>query len=78
MAILPLGERADLAEGERDHVGGEGDRFGMKVAARQRLVVLGEDERIVGDAVGFVGERRGGLAQEVEAAPITWGWQRRQ
>ena len=46
----PLGERADLAERERDDVGGEGDRLGVKVAARQRLVVLGEDQRIVGDA----------------------------
>ena len=62
----PLGERPDLAKRERDHVGGESNRLGVKVAARQRLVVLGEDERIVGDGVRFVGERRRGLTQEVE------------
>ena len=62
-----LGERADLADRQRDHVGGEGDRLGVEIAARQRLVGVGEDQRIVGDAVGLVGERRRGLAQEIEA-----------
>ena len=28
-----LGERADLADRERDHVGGESDRLGVEIAA---------------------------------------------
>ncbi len=43
---------------QRDHVGGEGDRLGVEVAARQRLVGLREDQRIVGDAVRL-GRQRG-------------------
>ena len=53
--------------GERDHVGGEGDGLGVEIAARKRLVRFREDERIVGDAVGLGEERRGRLAQEIEA-----------
>ena len=41
----PLGERADLADRQRDRVGGEGDRLGVKVAARQSFVAIGEDQR---------------------------------
>ena len=66
MRDAPLGQRADLADRDRDHVGGEGDRLGVEVAARERFVVVGEDQRIVGDAVGFVGERRRRLAQQIE------------
>ena len=33
----PLGERADLADRQREHVGGERDRLGVEVAAGQRL-----------------------------------------
>ena len=32
-----LGERADLADRQRDHVGGEGHRLGVEIAAGQRL-----------------------------------------
>ena len=62
-----LGERADLAQGQGDHVGGEGHRLGMEVAARDHLARVGEDERVVGDAVRLRRQRRRGLAQEVEA-----------
>ena len=62
-----FGQRADLANRERDHVGGEGDRLAMKIAARQRFVRFRENERIVRDGVGLGGERRGGLAQEIKA-----------
>ena len=49
----PLRQRADLAKRNRDHVGGEGHRLGVEIAAGQRLAVVGEDQRIVGDAVRF-------------------------
>ena len=62
----PLGERADLADRQRDHVGGEGDRLGVEIAAGQRFAGVGEDQRIVGDAVGLGLQRRRGLAQQVE------------
>ena len=68
-----LGQRSDLADRDRDDVGGEGDRFGVEVAARQRRIVLGEDQRIVGHAVGLVAQRHRRLAQEIETAPITCG-----
>ena len=57
---------ADLADGERDDIGGEGDGLGVKVAAGQRFVGVGEDQRIVGHAVGLACQRRGGLAQDIE------------
>ena len=47
-------------------VGGEGDRLGVEVAAGQRFAGVGEDQRIVGDAVGLGLQRRRGLAQQVE------------
>ena len=62
----PLGDRADLANRQRDHVGGESHWFGMEVATRQGLVGVGKDQRVVGDAVGLDFKRRGGLTQEVE------------
>ena len=62
----PLGQRADLAERQRHDVGGEGDRLGVEVAARQRLAGVGEDQRIVGDAVGLGRQRRRRVAQDVE------------
>ena len=62
----PLGERADLADRQRDHVGGERHRLGVEIAAGQRGIVLGKDQRIVGDAVGLGLQRVGRLAQHVE------------
>ena len=61
-----LGQRADFADGERDDVGGESDGLGVKVAAGQRFVGVGEDQRIVGDAVRLACQRRRGLAQDIE------------
>ena len=49
-----------------------------KLPPEKHLAVVGEDQRIVGDAVRLDHQRRRRLAQEVEAAPITCGWQRRQ
>jgi hypothetical protein len=72
-----LGNRADLADGHGDHVGGKGDRLGMEIAARERFVGLREDQRIVRNAIGL-DQGGGGLAQKSSAAPITCGWQRRQ
>ena len=50
-------------------IGREGDRLGMEVAAREDLAGLGEDQRIVGDAVR--------LALEHVAAPGAAGRGRR-
>ena len=61
-----FGNRPDLADRKRDHVGGEGDWLGVKIAARQRFVGVGEDQRIVGNAVRFDLQRRARLAQDVE------------
>ena len=66
MAMRRSDERADLADGQRDHVGGKSHRLGVEIAARKRRVVLGEDQRIVGDAVGLGLQRVGRLAQHVE------------
>ena len=62
----PLGNRADFAQRHRDRVGGEGDRLGMEIAARNRGVFIGEDDRIVGDRGGFDGQRARGILQQVE------------
>ena len=64
-----LGDGADLADGERQDVGGEGHRLGVEVAAGDDLVV-GEDERVVGDRVRLGDEGGGGLAQEVEGGAV--------
>ena len=61
-----FGQRADLAQRQRDHVGGEGDRFAVEIAAGQRLGGVGQNQRVVGHAVGLDRQRGGGLAQQVE------------
>ena len=71
-----LGEGADLGDGEGEDVGGDRHRLGVEIAAREDLAVLGEDQRVVGDGDRLDQERAGGMADEVEAAPITCGWQR--
>ena len=64
-----LRDRADLADGERDLVGGEGHRLGVEIAAGNDGVV-GQHQRIVGDRIGLDLERAGDRAQEVEAGAI--------
>ena len=73
-----LGQRADLANRERYHVGGEGDWFGVKITTRQRFVRFREDQRIVGDPVGLVASVAAAWRNRSRHAPITCGWQRRQ
>ena len=63
-ASAPLRDRADLAQRHRQYVGGEGDRLGMEIAARQRLVA--EQQRIVADRIGLDLERARGVADQVE------------
>jgi hypothetical protein len=46
-----LRHRADLAHRHGQHVGGEGDRLGVEIAARKRFVV--EHDRIVGHRIGL-------------------------
>ena len=57
----PLGDRADLAERQRDHVGGKGHRLGVEIAAGDDLAGLGKHQRIVGDAVRLDRQRARGL-----------------
>ena len=57
--------RADLAQRHRQHVGGEGDRLGVEIAARQRSS-LAEQQRIVGDRIGLDLERARRIAHQVE------------
>ena len=62
----PLRDRSDFAQGNGDHVGGKGNRLGMKIPPRQRLVGVGEDQRIVRHAIGLDQQGRRRLAQQVE------------
>ncbi len=64
----PFRKRADLADGKRDHVGGERHRLGVEVTARKRCIVLGEDQWVVGNAIGLGLQRVGGLAQHVQSS----------
>lgn len=61
-----LADRTDLAHRHRQHVGGEGHRLGVEVAAGQRFAGIGEHQRIVGHAVGFDFQRGRGLAQDIQ------------
>ena len=74
----PLGQRADLAQGHGDHVGGEGHRLGMEIAARQRRVasakISGLSETLLASSPRVAAAWRSRSRQ----APITCGWQRRQ
>ena len=74
----PLRQRADLADRERQRVGGERHRLGVEVAARQRFACRGRSADC---------PRRRWLRWPASprawrirssAAPITCGWQRRQ
>ncbi len=62
-----LGQRADLGDREGQHVGGERHRLAMEIAARQHLVGVGEDQRVVGHAIGLDFEHRRREAEMVEA-----------
>ena len=55
------------AIGEREVVGGERDRLGVEVAAREHFAGIGEDQRIVGDRVRFDQQHVGRVAHLVEA-----------
>ena len=66
-----LGDRADLGDRDRHRVGGERDRLGVEVAARDDAafgaVIADEDQRVVGHRVGLAHEHERGVAQLVEA-----------
>ena len=49
-----------------DDVGGEGDRLGVEIAARDDFVAAGEEDRVVGDRIGLDLERARGVGEEVE------------
>src|SRR5262249_21479545 len=46
-----LGDRAQIGYGDRGVIERQRDRLAMKIAARQDLTLVGEDERVVGGAV---------------------------
>ena len=64
-----LGDRADLADGDRDLVGGEGDRLRVEIAAGHHRAV-GQHQRVVGDGIRFDLQRAGRHAQQIEAGAI--------
>ena len=63
----PLRQRADLADRQGNLVGGESDRFGVEIAARQDLAAFRQDERIVGRRDRLDRQHGAGLAQQGEA-----------
>ncbi len=60
-----LRDGADLGQRERDLVGGEGDRLGVEIAARDDPALVDENERIVGHGVGLHFERAAGKMKKV-------------
>jgi len=48
-----FGKATDFGAGNGEAIGGEGDGFGVEVAAAQNISRFGEDEGVIGDAVGF-------------------------
>ena len=65
----PLGNRPELGDGQRDLVGGKGNRFGMKVTPGHNGAGRGQDERVVGDGIGFDFKGLRNLAQKVHTRP---------
>ena len=61
-----LGDCSDLGYGKCYLVGGKSDRLGMKVAAGNDASLLHQNQRIVGNRIGFGFERLPGKAQQVE------------
>ena len=62
----PLGDGADLGQRQSDPLGRERHGLGVEVAARQDLAGVGEDEGVVGDAVGLALEHGTRLEEQVE------------
>ena len=59
--IAPISDKA-----KRNLVGGECDRLGVKISARDDLAGLDQHQRIVRDGVGLDRQRAGGLHQQVK------------
>ena len=65
-ADAAFGDRPDFAQGDGDGVGGEGNRLGVEIAARDGAVLIGENDRVVGDGAGLDGQGARGILQQVE------------
>src|SRR3546814_8162942 len=65
-----FGDRADFAQGHGDHVGGESDGLGVEIAARERFIGVGKDQRIVRHAIRLDRQRRGGLRSEEHTSEL--------
>ena len=57
---------ANLAERHGDLIGSESNGFGVKVAARDDVAILDEDQRVVGHGVRLARQRGGGASQHIE------------
>ena len=51
--------------------------WAWKLPPEMTSSLVGEEDRVVGDGVGLDLQRARGVGEEVEAAPITCGWQRK-
>ena len=60
-----LADVRELGDGDRREVESDGDRLTMEVSAAHDAAGLGEDERIVGDAVDLDLEDATGLGERV-------------
>ena len=70
-ALKPaLRDVGQLGDGHARHVHGNGDGLAVEVAARNGLVVIGENERIVGDSVNLAREHVPAVAQRVAAGAV--------
>ena len=58
---------ADLADGNSRHVGGECDRFRMKIPAGQDVAGIAEYDRIVRDRIGFPLEVTVDVVEQIKA-----------
>ena len=61
-----LGDGTDLRAREREDIGREGHRLGVKVAPGEDLAGVGKHQRVVGDGVGLDDERRGLLRHQIQ------------
>ena len=62
-----FGQSRRFRGGEREDVGGEGDRLRVEIAARKNFAGIRQDQRIVGDGVRFDRKRAAAMAHLVEA-----------
>ena len=60
-----LSNCADLGNGKGDLIGGKGHRFGVEVPTRNNAPVFFQDQRVIGNRIGFDLKRLPGKAQQI-------------